>query len=62
MAAIPPVIKFITYEEYLNLQERIGSDELAQFQLADSIMSIYEVMEFGSSIQKASLYSIDGIK
>ena len=56
MATRPPIIKFISYEEYLNMQKLVGSDVLSQFELADSIVSIYEMMEFGASYTPVADY------
>ncbi len=53
------VITFITYEEYIHLQDLIGDSQVAQYELADAILIIYETMQFGKSKSKLDPFRLD---
>lgn len=59
MAYKQQIITFITYEEYLELQEMVGDSEVAQYELADAILIIYETIKFGKSIIKDEMLHLD---
>ncbi len=59
MAYKQQIITFITYEEYISLQEIVGDCEIAQFELADSIITIFETIQFEQSKIKLDPLLID---